>query len=683
MKSNRFLLVLAAILITAIVITYSNHFNNGFYFDDVHAIVNNAYIKDIGNIPLFFKDGRTLDSLPSNQTYRPFLVTTFAFDYWLGHGFKPFYFHLTTFILFITQGVLMYFLYAKVYNLSFKHEGNLLAAFFAVAWYMLHPANAETINYILARSDSLSTFFVVLVFVMYIYSPLSRKWHLYLVPLALGIFTKPTAVMFGPLLLIYIIMFEKKISLTEIFKKQYYGHLLSALRIALPSLLACGLFFFITKTMESETWTPGGSSSRLIYLITQPYVLLHYFTTFFLPISLSADTDWKTLSSILDFRFFVGTLFVITLFLTSIYLSKKENLRPISFGILWFFIALIPSSTIIPLAEVMNDHRIFYPYVGLMMSVCWALTLLIYHFKKMFPSDVVINRSIIIILIIILSLYAYGTHQRNNVWGSDESLWHDVTEKSPRNGRGLMNYGLALMAKADFQGAEKYFSKALEFTPQYSYLHINIGILKEATHKPEEAEQYFRKAVSLNPGDPEGYFYYARFLKNQKRMSEALTNLTKVLDLSSAHLLARDMLMDIYYAQSDFHKLHELALKTSQIIPDDQKAIRYLNMLNNNKFKSNLDITIETAEANRTPENLISLSLQYYKAGQFENSIKAAKEALKLKPDYDLAYNNICAAYNELKQWDKAIEAGEKALKLNPQNQLAKNNLAWAKNHKK
>ena len=78
----------------------------------------------------------------------------------------------------------------------------------------------------------------------------------------------------------------------------------------------------------------------------------------------------------------------------------------------------------------------------------------------------------------------------------------------------------------------------------------------------------------------------------------------------------------------------------------------------------------------------MELSLRYYEAGQYMKSIEAAKEALKLRPDYDLAYNNICAAYNELKQWHSAIEAGERAVKLNPNNQLARNNLAWAKSQK-
>jgi len=60
----------------------------------------------------------------------------------------------------------------------------------------------------------------------------------------------------------------------------------------------------------------------------------------------------------------------------------------------------------------------------------------------------------------------------------------------------------------------------------------------------------------------------------------------------------------------------------------------------------------------------------------FNECIKACDYALTLKPDYDLAYNNICAAYNKLGQWDRAITAAKKGLKLNANNQFLKNNLA-------
>ena len=91
-----------------------------------------------------------------------------------------------------------------------------------------------------------------------------------------------------------------------------------------------------------------------------------------------------------------------------------------------------------------------------------------------------------------------------------------------------------------------------------------------------------------------------------------------------------------------------------------------------------IQAAIEAVSEEKTPENYLTLSLRYYQAKQFDKCIKAAQEAIKLKPDFAPPYNNICAAYNEQKMWDKGIEACQQALKIDPGFQLARNNLNWA-----
>ena len=65
-KNTKIFLLGFAILIIVLV-SYSNHFTNGFYFDDSHVINSNGAIRDIGNIALFFTDPTTFSSLPANQ----------------------------------------------------------------------------------------------------------------------------------------------------------------------------------------------------------------------------------------------------------------------------------------------------------------------------------------------------------------------------------------------------------------------------------------------------------------------------------------------------------------------------------------------------------------------------------------------------------------------------------------
>ncbi len=678
--------ILVAFVAAIFPLTYWNHFHNAFHFDDSHTIVNNVYIRDLKNIPQFFKDGTTFSSLPTNQSYRPLVTATLAIDYALQKsrqpGFvpgkdAPVFFHVDNFIFFGLQGALMFFLFLKLFERVSKQK-HYFAALFAAALYLLHPAMAETVNYIIARSDLLSTFFVILGLVMYQYSALSRKFLLYLVPVVIGSLAKPPAVMFAPLLFFYVLLFEKKMPLAGIFAGKNRPQLISAIRISLPAFLVCGAMYLLIQKMEPSTWVSGGTS-RFYFFISQPFVILHYFTTFFLPTGLSADTDWTAVDSVFDIRVFAGLAFVAVLFYLAVLASRKEELRPVSFGILWFFIALIPSSSIVPLAEIMNDHRIFFPFIGLAMSVCWYAAVLLGK-ANVRLTEQKLTPGVLTAALVILSAYAYGTRERNKVWLSEETLWKDVTEKSPKNGRGQMNYGLEMMSQGKYDVAEKYFSEGLRLWPNYSYLHINMGILKDAMGKPAEAEPYFINGINNAPNIPNPYFYYGRFLKKQNRIPEAVQNLKKAIGLSAAHLDARYLLMTIYYEQSDFEALTRLANETLQIVPDDQYASFCLNAAKTGKSK--IELQLEKIAKEKKPEDYLELSLMYYNAGQFDKCIEAANNALQLKPDYAEAYNNIAAAYGELHKWDEEIAACEKALKLKPDFQLARNNLAWASSQK-
>jgi len=99
------------------------------------------------------------------------------------------------------------------------------------------------------------------------------------------------------------------------------------------------------------------------YILTQSYVWLRYVIEFFIPANLSADSDWTIINNIFDERIIIGLIFIIALIYTIFKTSNKKENRPISFGLIWFAITLLPSS-ITPLAEVTNDHRMFFLLLG-------------------------------------------------------------------------------------------------------------------------------------------------------------------------------------------------------------------------------------------------------------------------------------------------------------------------------
>src|SRR6267378_1229520 len=129
-----------ALLLVAILAAYSNHFHNSFHFDDAHTIVTNASIRELGNIPKFFRDATTFSSLPSNQSYRPLVSTLLAIDYRLAHGLEPFWFHLSIFALFIALTLLLVLVIDHLLDRDGALSLNRWIALATAAWYALDPA---------------------------------------------------------------------------------------------------------------------------------------------------------------------------------------------------------------------------------------------------------------------------------------------------------------------------------------------------------------------------------------------------------------------------------------------------------------------------------------------------------------------------------------------------------------
>jgi tetratricopeptide (TPR) repeat protein len=601
--------------------------------------------------------------------------TTLAIDYRLaelfsGNGYHTFWYHFSTFVFFLAQVILMWFFYKKILDLVSPDSPNHFIALFALAWYALNPVMAETINYIISSSDSISTFFVVLAFVLYQYSNIARKWYLYLIPVFIGGLAKPTAIMFAPMLIAYHILFEQGTSFLD-FKR---WDVKSLLKVALPSIMIFMLVYGLIQKMEAGLFEPGGSS-LFKYIITQPYVYLHYVAMFILPLQLSADTDWGAFTSLTDPGALIGFGYLFLLLAASFITANRKKQRPIAFGIIWFLLALVPT-TFVPLAEVMNDHRQFYPHVGTALSLTWGLYLL---FEKFLNKISVI--AVFLFSIIIFSAYAYGTYQRNQVWFSEETLWKDVTEKSPLNGRGLMNYGLALMARGDYSGAERYFQRGIELWPYYSYLYINMAIVKEATGKIEEAGYYYQKGLEYGKSYPNNYYFYGKHLYHRGKKEEAIGYLQQSVRMSSALVDARYLLMDVLYETKRFEELKSLCIETLQFLPNDKKASDYLSLASTGK--SRIEWLEEVLAQQPTAEGYLDLSLQYYQSSNYEKCIETAQKALQIKPNYAEAWNNICSAYNALNRFREGAAACEQALKIKPDYALAKNNLLWAKQNLK
>src|SRR5688500_15496698 len=312
-------------------------------------------------------------------------------------------FHVTSFTLFLVQCVAMLAWYRRLMDAGRPHPMNRWMALFAAAWYALHTAIAETVNYIIARSDILSTLCVVLAVLMYASRVGARAWHLYLIPAAGAVLWKEQGVMVAPILFAYTALFERNLSLRALLTPREF---LATLRPTLPAFVLCTSILLLGMSL-STTFNPCGS--RWSYLFTQPYVLLQYALLFVAPIHLTSDTDLRPFTTVFDGRGLLGFLFIAVATWTAFVTSRRKTTRPIAFGILWFFLALVPSSSVIPLAEVMNDHRMYFPFVGAILSAAWAIALAVPRLQATPRLNLVLTAA----AVAALAAHAVGTWQRN------------------------------------------------------------------------------------------------------------------------------------------------------------------------------------------------------------------------------------------------------------------------------
>jgi tetratricopeptide (TPR) repeat protein len=633
------------LLLLAVLAAYSNHFENGFHFDDFHTITTNVFIGELRNIPRFFVDASLFTREPENATYRPVTSASLAIDYWLGKGLKPFWFHLSTFVWFSVLLVLVFELFRRMMDRADPHPSNSWTALAATACYGLHPANAETVNYIIQRADLYSTLGVVASLLWFAAYPAQRKWGLYLAPAVLAFLSKAPALIYPLILLAYVWLFERD----------------SWLRATLPAFVVTAAAAIFSAKMTPATFNPGAASATL-YRLTQPRLALHYFKTFFLPTELTADSDWPYVSGPFSGEAVAGYLFVLSLLGAAFYWWRGgPRYRPLAFGIVWFFLALAPTS-LMPLADVTTDHRMFFPFVGLALAVGWGLRLLWFRYSA-WLSGGIWGKAAIAALVLVMVAEAAGTHQRNVVWHSEESLWRDVTEKSPRNGRGLLTYGGTFLERGDYATALSYFERAAALIPYHWVLAANTGMAYAGLGRDAEAERYFQRAVSLAPAEADPYFFYGRWLKSKGRIGESQAQLESAVRVNGLSFPARYLLMQVYSEQGNKASYEGLVQETLKLTGQSPAASQ----------------AAPTVIQGVGPEEQLHISAEFCRAGKFQECIDAARKALALRPDYAEAYNNIAAAYTSLRRWDEGIQAATEAIRLKPDFELAKKNLQRAR----
>jgi tetratricopeptide (TPR) repeat protein len=230
------------------------------------------------------------------------------------------------------------------------------------------------------------------------------------------------------------------------------------------------------------------------YARSQPGVILHYLRLVFWPHPLVLDYGWppaRTLGDILPGAIVVGGLLAATA-----YAFWKWP----AWGLLgaWFFLILAPTSSVMPLAELAFEHRMYLPLTAVVTAVVLGGYVLgralVARGVVEPPTAAAIGGCLVVAVSMTLT---YITHQRNNDYQNENQLWQGAVDNNPNNYRAHNNLGNAFYYRGRFDEAVAQYRKATEINPSYVEAHYNLGRALLKHGRPDEAIGPFQTALRL------------------------------------------------------------------------------------------------------------------------------------------------------------------------------------------
>jgi tetratricopeptide (TPR) repeat protein len=498
------------------LLAYANTFHVPFVFDDNSSITNNPAIKDL---PTF------LSGAGYAHNPRRFIgYLSFALNYKLG-GLNVVGYHLVNLAIHIITAWLVYVLASltlrtpyfdnreqvnTVHRSLFTDYRSFLPLFAALL-FVAHPIQTQAVTYIVQRLASLATLFYVLALVFYIKGRLANPAK----PFSLH------SVLFFTISLIaaLLAMRTKEIAATlplvvVLYEFSFFG---AGTRKKLLFLLPLLLILLIIPLGMLHTGQPLGEllsdvsemarETRVIsrgdYLLTQFSVIATYIRLLFLPINQNLDYDYPVYDSLFALPVLGGCILICSFIGLAIYFYYRTRQvspftvhrspftavhRLIAFGILWFFITLTVESSIIPISDVIYEHRLYLPSVGAFIALA-ALTALI---SRRFSSRLFMTVAMMMVIIL-----ATATWRRNVIWGDLQTFWMDIVEKSPNKNRPHNNLGKTYLGGGRTTEALEEFKTAVRLNPDNPLSRYNLGTAYDSVGLTDAAIEQFLAAIKL------------------------------------------------------------------------------------------------------------------------------------------------------------------------------------------
>ena len=641
------------------IVAYWNSFDVPLVFDDLNTIQRNIGVR-FGEFSWNLLSGRSI------------LYLTFTLNY-LWSGQQVWSYHLVNLALHLINGVLVFFLAARVFDKTGVSVSQARwSAFVAAALFIVHPVQTESVTYISSRSELLSTAFYLSAFLLFAMWPEKKIGFvlslLVAIPFGLGFGAKETVISLPATMFLYDFLFIAGGSFRPMLLRwRFYLTLFAG---------GIGAAYFITTVTLRGTVGSGVAENLppFRYFLTELRVIVRYVYLVFFPVGLNLDYDFRPSTSPLEPAVMMSFLFLVGLVILGWLIRKRQPI--VAFSIFWFFLALAPTSSIISIADVIFEHRLYLPLVG----VCLSFPLLMQLASNEVRGRLKIGLGFGSVSAALLAIFVIVTAVRNNVWRDEVRLFSDVVAKSPHKDRAYNSLSWAYYKKGDYPSAIATFKKAIEQVPESRKdFDESLGKVFMSAGKYDEAAESYSETTRLNT-DP-------------KRLAIAYNNVgsaylskwTQVLghkaDLSEASL-SESRAKILLPAFEAFSKCLELDPDTPTTAVDSFVNASYfssatlidLNSLNGGvlHLSNSADIDALESRASARLESRESFNDLYtigkiaFWKGNWARADEFFQRAGKVRTDWKLVYFNDGYALTQLQQIDRAIDSYLQAIRVEP-----------------
>ena len=520
--------LLVPLLLAAVA--YARVLGGEFVIDDAHTVVRSLAVKDLaGFLRSHFLQGFL-------EGARPVTDLTFALNYAAG-GLEPWNYHLTNLVLHLAVVVLAWAFAREVLRLANAPSGEWVAV--AVAGvFAVHPLQSEAVSYVSQRSELLASGLYLATLLLLLAAErrgLGRRGAPFVVValatflLALG--AKPIAATLpGAWLLLVVVVASpaRRAALAS-----WRARAIALLPFAtLDALFAWRVLRGIGENGEAGFHVPG--LTPVEYLLTQLRAVVVYLRLLAWPAGQNVDWDFPRSGGLFEPPVMLAGLFLLALVGAAVALAVRTRhgegedaawARVGAFGILWFFLVLSVTSSVLPLVDALVEHRVYLASLGLFLA---AAAFVEWWLRRVRAPSPRVALGAAAVAVALWSALAVTLYRRNAVWETSLALWSDAAAKSPRKARPHAGVGLALHWLGRNEEAILPYRRAALLaqgdSAKEGSILSDLGTVLLRTGRIDEAVEVLARVVALAPDDSLARASLATALRSRKDLAGAHTH---------------------------------------------------------------------------------------------------------------------------------------------------------------